>query len=82
MQNHQIRFSVREGLHFWVPVQDEALALQVFSTEGIAVQSGQAFRIRTSKAIRISVAHLTGDKIPQIADLTAKAIKGTSQTVL
>lgn len=82
MQNHQIRLSVREGLHFWVPVQDEALALQVFSAEGIAVQSGQAFRLRTSKAIRISVAHLTGDKIPQIADLTAKAIKATSQTVL
>jgi hypothetical protein len=54
----------------------------VFSAEGIAVQSGQAFRIRTSKAIRISVAHLTGDKIPQIADLTAKAMKATSQTVL
>ncbi len=82
MQNHQIRLSVREGLHFWVPVQDEALALQVFSAEGIAVQSGQAFRIRSSKAIRISVAHLTGDKISQIADLTAKAIKATSQTVL
>lgn len=58
----------REGLHFWLPVRDETAALQSLASHGAAIQSGENFRIRTPKSIRISIANMHPHNIEQLVD--------------
>ncbi len=44
-----------EGLHAWVPVSDEAAAVQALAAAGWAVQAGAPLRLRSGQGVRISL---------------------------
>jgi DNA-binding transcriptional MocR family regulator len=56
------------GLNVWVPVPDESAALQAMAKQGIAIRSGARFRIRTTPAIRVTVASLEESQTDQVAN--------------
>jgi hypothetical protein len=62
----------RSGFNVWVPVHEEAAAVQHLATCGWAVAAGERFRIRSGPAIRVTTAALP----VTLADALAADIAG------
>ncbi|MDA8523323.1 aminotransferase class I/II-fold pyridoxal phosphate-dependent enzyme [Acidovorax sp. NCPPB 4044] len=61
-----------EGLHVWVPVDNEATVLAALAARGWAAQAGAPFRIASGPAVRLSLGGLQGDEVGPLArDLAA-----------
>jgi len=54
------------GLNVWVPVPEEAPVVQGLASRGWAVQAGEAYRIATPPAIRITTAALPIERVPDL----------------
>jgi DNA-binding transcriptional MocR family regulator len=61
----------RSGLNVWVPVREEAPVVGALLDQGWLVAAGERFRIRTPPGIRITVARLSEDEAPEIAEIIA-----------
>jgi DNA-binding transcriptional MocR family regulator len=55
------------GLNVWVPVPEEVQVVQGLASRGWAVQAGEAYRIATAPAIRITTAGLPVERVPELA---------------
>jgi DNA-binding transcriptional MocR family regulator len=55
------------GLNVWVQVPEEVSVVQGLASRGWAVQAGDAFRIATPPAIRITTAGLALERVPDLA---------------
>jgi DNA-binding transcriptional MocR family regulator len=66
----------RTGLNVWVPVREEAVAVEALLAGGWAVRAGERFRLRTGPGIRVTIATLQPDEAPALAD----AIAATQRT--
>jgi DNA-binding transcriptional MocR family regulator len=70
----------RSGLNVWVPVAEEAPALQRLLAAGIAVAAGERFRIRSAPGLRITTARLAPAAADRVADALARALSPTLRT--
>jgi DNA-binding transcriptional MocR family regulator len=66
------------GLHAWIPVREEAFAVQQLRDAGYAVQAGERFRLRTPPAVRVTTALLPETEAEELADAIAEAAAGRS----
>lgn len=72
LAEHGIRATGRSGLNVWVPVPEEALVARGLLSTGWAVQAGEAYRLASPPAIRITIATLDVDEArPLAGDLAA-----------
>jgi DNA-binding transcriptional MocR family regulator len=70
----------RSGLNVWVPVAEEAPALQRLLAEGIAVAAGERFRIRSAPGLRITTARLAPAAAGRVADALARALSPAARS--
>lgn len=56
-----------EGVHIWLTVESEAQAVQAMAARGWAIQAGEAFRINSQSAVRISLANVGEQHQPQLS---------------
>ena len=54
------------GLNVWVPVHEEVPVVQGLANRGWAVQAGEAYRIGSPPAIRITTAALPTERVPDL----------------
>ncbi len=59
------------GLGVWVPLADEAAAVQELLAEGWAVSPGERYRFQSAPGIRITTADLEPDEAERLADALA-----------
>lgn len=63
------------GFNVWIPVREEAAAVQQLAGCGWAVAAGERFRLRSSPAIRVTTSALPTDRAPQLAADIAAALR-------
>jgi DNA-binding transcriptional MocR family regulator len=68
--------TARSGFNIWIPVRDEAAAVEGLLSSGWAVRPGEAFRLRSAPSIRISAATLEVDEAPALADAVVATQRG------
>ena len=61
----------RSGLNVWIPVPEEAAAVQQLLALGYAVSAGERFRIESGPAIRVTISHLAPAAAPGLAEAIA-----------
>lgn len=76
LEAHGIAVAPGSGLNVWVPVPQEARAIQTALAAGIAVRPGEAYRLGTGPAVRITTAGLDPDLAPRVAARLAPALSG------
>jgi DNA-binding transcriptional MocR family regulator len=59
------------GLNVWVPVREEAAAVEALLAAGWAVRAGEPFRLRTPPGIRVTIATLQPHEAPALAHAIA-----------
>ncbi len=74
---HGITVIASSGLNVWIPVPDEATAVQALLDSGYAVASGARFRIAAPPAIRVTIAALPARQAPEVARAIAEAVRPT-----
>ncbi len=68
-----------EGLHVWIPVQDETFAMQILAANGWAVQAGKAFSPGKQSAIRVSLSNLPLTDTERLANDIAAIWAGSTR---
>ena len=69
--------AARSGVNVWVPVPEEAALVGGMLERGWAIRAGEAYRLATPPAVRITTAALPVDLAPQVAaDLVALLAPG------
>lgn len=63
-----------EGQHIWLPLPNEAQAIQFLAAKGWAVQSGAPFNLSKQAAIRITISNLSLADCPTLADDIAQTL--------
>ncbi|HYC57589.1 MAG TPA: aminotransferase class I/II-fold pyridoxal phosphate-dependent enzyme [Candidatus Binatia bacterium] len=69
-----IAATARSGLNVWIPVREEAGALQALLTAGWSVAAGERFRLRTGPGLRVSIGRLPRARVPELANALASAL--------
>ena len=62
------------GLNIWIPVPDEAAAATGLLARGWAVAPGSWFRVRSGPGVRVTIAGLSPDEAPALAEAFAGAL--------
>jgi DNA-binding transcriptional MocR family regulator len=70
----------RSGLNVWLPVQDERAAVAGMRERGIAVRSGDRFRLRTDPGIRVTTAALPVEDASGVAAAIAESLGHNQHT--
>lgn len=70
-----------EGLHVWLPVNNEAHLIQALAANGWAVQSGRWFVLSRQSAVRISISNLDWEDCPKLAADIAAALSVSKRTL-
>ncbi|HXA30395.1 MAG TPA: aminotransferase class I/II-fold pyridoxal phosphate-dependent enzyme [Candidatus Angelobacter sp.] len=70
----------RSGLNVWIPVAEEAAAVQHLLSRGWGVRGGERYRFRAAPAIRVTIADLHPDEAEQLADDLAGVLHGARRT--
>ena len=65
----------RSGLNVWVPVPSELPVVQLLLQAGYAVRAGEAYRLASPPALRITTAALDPAEVPRLADSLAAALR-------
>jgi len=68
------------GLNVWLPVPEEAGAVQALLARGWAVGAGERFRLGGGPAIRITIARLDEREAPRLAADVAAALQGRGRS--
>ncbi|MHA6626579.1 aminotransferase class I/II-fold pyridoxal phosphate-dependent enzyme [Pseudonocardia sichuanensis] len=71
--------SATSGYNVWLPVPHEATTSQALQNEGWAVRPGEAFRLVSPPAVRITTATLATTQADLLADAVDRAIAGTGR---
>ena len=64
---HGIAAHGRSGMNVWVPVADEAAALDALLDAGWAAAPGERFRLRSGPAVRLSIGRMAPADTPAVA---------------
>jgi DNA-binding transcriptional MocR family regulator len=66
--------SGRTGMNVWIPVREEAAALQALAVAGWGVAPGERFRLAAAPGLRVTVSRLRGAEVERFADAAASAL--------
>ena len=77
----QVVVAPGEGLHVWLPVEDEAAVVQSMAARGWAVQAGTPLRLASSPAVRVSLGDCAVTDMPRLAEDLAQALRAPGRTV-
>jgi len=58
----------KTGMNVWIPVPEEVPVVQGLAERGWAVAAGEAFRLTSESAVRITVSGITVDEVSTLAD--------------
>lgn len=75
-----IDVDVASGLNVWIPVPDEAHAIQHLQSAGWAVAPGAPFRLQADPAIRITISSLDPAEAGDLASAMAAALEPSGLT--
>lgn len=64
----------RSGLNVWVPVAEETATVQALFDAGYAVAAGERFRLRSPRAVRVTISRLLPRDAPAVAAVLARSI--------
>lgn len=78
---HQVVVPPGEGLHLWLPVADEAAAVQSLASRGWAVQAGTPLRLASAPAVRVSLGECKPLDMPRLAADLAQALRTPGRAV-
>jgi DNA-binding transcriptional MocR family regulator len=62
------------GMNVWIPVPEEAAVVSALAAGGWAVRAGERYRIRSGRAVRITVSTLTAAETRRVAVDVARAV--------
>lgn len=68
------------GLNVWIPVPEEARAVNALASAGFAVRAGEPHRLRSAPAVRITVATLQPQDAERVADVLGAVFVPASLT--
>lgn len=68
------------GINVWVPVPDEAHVVQALLAKGWAVSPGAPFRLRSGRAVRITVSTLQEEEAGRLATAIVEALRPDRRT--
>ncbi|WP_219825258.1 aminotransferase class I/II-fold pyridoxal phosphate-dependent enzyme [Nonomuraea typhae] len=74
LAGHGVRAHGRSGLNVWIPVPDETVAVTRLLARGWAVAPGARNRLASAPAIRVTIAPLAREEIPDLAATLAAAV--------
>lgn len=80
LAGHGIEVGAAAGLNVWVPVPDEAQATQSLLADGWAVAGGAPYRLRSERAVRITVSTLAAAEAEALAGSLAAALRPSRRT--
>jgi len=69
----------RSGLNVWVPVAEEAAAVNAMAAKGWAIRAGECYRIKSAPGIRVTVSTLAPEDARKFAADLAESIRPRSQ---
>jgi DNA-binding transcriptional MocR family regulator len=75
-----IHVMARSGFNVWIPVRDEAAAVQALARRGWAVAAGARFRVRSAPGIRVTTSALAAEKAQQLAADVAESLRPSTGT--
>jgi DNA-binding transcriptional MocR family regulator len=64
----------RTGMNVWIPVREEAAALQALAVAGWGVAPGERFRLAAAPGLRVTVARIADADVERFADAAAAAL--------
>lgn len=65
----------RSGFNVWVPVAEEAAVVARLAAAGWAVRAGERYRLKSSPAVRITIATLRADEAASVAEELARSLR-------
>jgi hypothetical protein len=80
LARHGIPSYGQTGFGVWVPLAEEAAAVQFLLQRGWVVSPGERFRFNAPPGIRITTTELKNAEAKQLADTLAEFINGTGAT--
>jgi DNA-binding transcriptional MocR family regulator len=70
----------RSGLNVWIPVAEEAAAVQHLLSRGWGVRGGERYRFRAAPAIRVTIADLLPGEAERLAADLTEVVRGARRT--
>ena len=70
-----LHVTARSGFNVWIPVRDEAAAVQLLAQRGWAVAAGARFRVRSGPGIRVTTSALAAQQAQQLAEDVAESLR-------
>lgn len=80
LKRHGVAAHGRSGLNVWVPVTDEGAVVQRLLQRGWSVRAGDAYRLRSPAAVRVTTATLPGDEAPRLGRAIAEILSPSTRT--
>lgn len=80
LAGHGLPARGRSGLNVWIPVAEEAAAVQHLLSRGWGVRGGERYRFRAGPAIRVTTADLQPDEAERLAADLADLLRGARRT--
>jgi DNA-binding transcriptional MocR family regulator len=71
----------RSGLNVWIPVPEEASVVAALAARGWAVRAGEAYRLESPPAIRVTTASLKVEQAERFADDLLAVLRPRRRTV-
>jgi len=68
LASHDIPAHGKTGMNVWIPVPEEVPVVQGLAERGWAVAAGEAFRLASESAVRVTVYGITVDEVATLAD--------------
>jgi len=75
LAQHGIEARGRSGLNVWIPVAEEAGAVNAMASKGWAIRAGECYRIKSAPGIRVTVSTLPPEDIGKFAADLAESLR-------
>ncbi|HEY2773338.1 MAG TPA: aminotransferase class I/II-fold pyridoxal phosphate-dependent enzyme [Candidatus Binatia bacterium] len=69
-----VRATGASGMNVWIPVREEAVALQTIAVAGWTLAPGERFRVKSPPGLRVSISRLAVADTSRFADAVASAL--------
>jgi DNA-binding transcriptional MocR family regulator len=63
------------GFNVWIPVREEAAALQALAAAGWGAAPGERFRVRSGPGLRVTITRVAGSDADRLADAVASVLR-------
>lgn len=82
LTNHGVNTHMNgEGIHIWIPVENEVYTVQALASFGWAVQAGTPFSLDKKPAIRVSISNVSEEECSLLAKNIANVLHSPKRTI-